>query len=41
MPSSTSDGLKQEVTSKLDVMMDVTHVTDDAMTFHLSTGQLE
>jgi len=41
MTSSTTDDLKQEITSKLDVMMDDIHVTDDAMTFYLSTGQLD
>mgnify|MGYP006926918286 FL=1 len=41
MTSSTTDDLKQEITSKLDVMMDDIHVTDDAMTFYLPTGQLD
>lgn len=41
MTSSTTDDLKQEITSKLDVMMDDIHVTDDTMTFYLPTGQLD
>lgn len=41
MTSSTTDDLKREITSRLDVMMDDIHITDDAMTFYLPKEQLD
>jgi hypothetical protein len=41
MTSSTTDDLKQKITSELNLMMDDIHVTEDAMTFYLTTGKTE
>ena len=41
MTETSTDDLKQKISNELNVMMDDIHVTDDAMTFYLPTGQVE
>lgn len=41
MTESTSDDLKRTIISKLDVLEDDIHVTDNAITFYLPPAQID